>query len=51
MDKLAKLKKEILEKVKEYHNLKFGEKKKEFVEGETYAALVEDSLMKKKWLI
>ena len=35
MDKLAKLKKEILEKVKEYHNLKFGEKK-EFVEGETY---------------
>ena len=35
MDKLNSLKQEILEKVKEYHNLKFGEKK-EFIEGETY---------------
>lgn len=35
MNKLENLKQEILEKVKEYHNLKFGEKK-EFVEGETY---------------
>ena len=35
MDKLENLKQEILEKVKEYHNLKFGDKK-EFVEGETY---------------
>ena len=35
MDKLENLKQEILEKVKEYHNLKFGEKK-EFIEGETY---------------
>lgn len=35
MDKLNGLKQEILEKVKEYHNLKFGEKK-EFIEGETY---------------
>ena len=35
MNKLNILKQEILEKVKEYHNLKFGEKK-EFIEGETY---------------
>lgn len=35
MYKLMNLKQEILEKVKEYHNLKFGEKK-EFIEGETY---------------
>ena len=35
MNKLENLKQEILEKVKEYHNLKFGDKK-EFVEGETY---------------
>lgn len=35
MNKLENLKQEILEKVKEYHNLKFGEKK-EFIEGETY---------------
>ena len=35
MNKLENLKQEILEKVKEYHKLKFGEKKK-FVEGETY---------------
>lgn len=35
MDKLENLKQEILEKVKEYHNLKFGEKK-EFIEGKTY---------------
>ena len=35
MDKLENLKQEILEKVKEYHNLKFGDKKK-FIEGETY---------------
>lgn len=35
MDKLNGLKQEILEKVKEYHNLKFGDKK-EFIEGETY---------------
>lgn len=35
MDKLENLKQEILEKVKEYHILKFGEKK-EFIEGETY---------------
>lgn len=35
MNKLNNLKQEILEKVKEYHNLKFGEKK-EFIEGETY---------------
>lgn len=35
MDKLNSLKQEILEKVKEYHNLKFGDKK-EFIEGETY---------------
>lgn len=35
MNKIEKLKQEILEKVKEYHNLKFGEKK-EFIEGETY---------------
>lgn len=35
MNKLDNLKQEILEKVKEYHNLKFGEKK-EFIEGETY---------------
>lgn len=34
-DKLENLKQEILEKVKEYHNLKFGEKKG-FIEGETY---------------
>ena len=35
MEKLENLKQEILEKVKKYHNLKFGDKK-EFVEGETY---------------
>lgn len=35
MKKLNILKQEILEKVKEYHNLKFGDKK-EFIEGETY---------------
>lgn len=35
MNKLKNLKQEILEKVKEYHNLKFGDKK-EFIEGETY---------------
>lgn len=35
MNKLENLKQEILEKVKEYHNLKF-EDKKEFIEGETY---------------
>lgn len=35
MNKLENLKQEILEKVKEYHNLKFGEKK-EFIERETY---------------
>lgn len=35
MDKLEKLKQEILEKTKEFHDLKFG-KKKEFIEGETY---------------
>lgn len=35
MNKLNSLKQEILEKVKEYHNLKFGDKK-EFIEGETY---------------
>lgn len=35
MNKFENLKQEILEKVKEYHNLKFGEKK-EFSEGETY---------------
>lgn len=35
MNKLENLKQEILDKVKEYHNLKFGEKK-EFVEEETY---------------
>lgn len=35
MEKLYVLKQEILEKVKEYHNLKFGERK-EFVEGETH---------------
>ena len=35
MNKLKNLKQEILEKVKEYHNLKFGEKK-DFIEGETY---------------
>lgn len=35
MSRLENLKQEILEKVKEYHNLKFGEKK-EFIEGETY---------------
>lgn len=35
MNKLENLKQEILEKVKEYHNLKFG-KKKEFIERETY---------------
>ena len=35
MNKLENLKQEILEKVKEYHNLKFGDKK-EFIEGETY---------------
>lgn len=35
MNKLENLKQEILEKVKEYHKLKFGDKK-EFVEGETY---------------
>ena len=35
MNKLENLKQEILKKVKEYHNLKFGEKK-DFIEGETY---------------
>ena len=35
MKKLENLKQEILEKVKEYHNIKFGDKK-EFIEGETY---------------
>lgn len=35
MKRIDVLKQEILEKVKEYHNLKFGEKK-EFIEGETY---------------
>lgn len=35
MNKLDNLKEEILEKVKEYYNLKFGDKK-EFIEGETY---------------
>ncbi|AVQ28636.1 dTDP-4-amino-4,6-dideoxygalactose transaminase [Fusobacterium ulcerans] len=33
--KLENLKQEILEKVKEYHNIKFGDKK-DFTEGETY---------------
>lgn len=35
MKRIDVLKQEILEKVKEYHNLKFGEKK-EFIESETY---------------
>lgn len=35
MKKLESLKQEILEKVKEYHDIKFGDKK-EFNEGETY---------------
>lgn len=35
MNKLESLKQEILEKVKEYHNIKYGEKKK-FKGGETY---------------
>ena len=35
MDKIKNLKQEILEKVKEYHNIKFGDKK-EFKEGKTY---------------
>ena len=35
MNKLENLKQEILDKVKEYHNLKFGDKK-EFIEGKTY---------------
>ena len=35
MKRLNELKQEILEKVKEYHDIKFGDKK-EFNEGETY---------------
>ena len=35
MKKLENLKQEILEKVKEYHDIKFGDKK-DFAEGETY---------------
>lgn len=35
MNKLEDLKQEILEKVKEYHNIKYG-KKREFIGGETY---------------
>lgn len=34
-EKILRLKQEILEKVKEYHNIKFGDKKG-FIEGETY---------------
>lgn len=35
MNKLESLKQEILERVKEYHNIKYGEKR-EFIGGETY---------------
>ncbi|WP_235239052.1 hypothetical protein [Fusobacterium varium] len=35
MEKINELRQKILEKVKEYHDIKFGDKK-DFTEGETY---------------
>lgn len=48
--KLENLKQEILEKVKEYHNIKFGDKKT-LLKEKHISTMEEDSLMSRKWLI